>query len=295
MTKFDKALERARGEAPGSDVPFSVMVPEEAPPPETFDTPWSIVARPPSERVRPETPAGGRVAPVDDSPVLRLHRNLAEKVVGENGTPPAVTEQFRKVAGSLHQWQLDHAGKVVMIVSAVAHEGKTLTALNLALTFSGPYQRQVLLIDCDLRRPSLHEALQLPNAPGVAEYAESDASPVPRAVAPRLAFVPGGRTSDDPVGALTSRGVAALIEHGRANFDWIVIDTPPLVAVPDASLLNDLVDGVVLVLGAGRTSYDLATRAIAAVGRDRILGVVLNTVEARDMASVDYHERYSER
>ena len=295
MTKYDKALERAGGRIPGSDVPFSVKVPEEAPPPETFDAPWNIVARPPAERVRREPAAGGPAARADEPPVLRVHPNLAEKVVGETGTPPAITEQFRKVAGSLHQWQLDHAGKVVMVASAVAHEGKTLTALNLALTLSGPYQRQVLLIDCDLRRPSLHDALQMPNAPGVAEYAESAAPPVPRAVAPRLAFVPGGRTSDDPVGALTSRGVAALIEHGRANFDWVVIDTPPLVAVPDASLLNDLVDGVVLVLGAGKTRYDLATRAIAAVGRDRILGVVLNTVEARDMASVDYYERYSER
>ena len=114
MTKYDKALERAGGDARGSDVPFSVKVPEEAPPPETFDTPWNIVARPPAERVRREPVAGQPDARADEPPVLRVHPNLAEKVVGETGTPPAITEQFRKVAGSLHQWQLDHAGKVVM-------------------------------------------------------------------------------------------------------------------------------------------------------------------------------------
>jgi Mrp family chromosome partitioning ATPase len=114
-------------------------------------------------------------------------------------------------------------------------------------------------------------------------------------VSPLLSFVPAGRRADDPVGALTSSGVIALIEQGRADYDWVVLDTPPAAVVPDASLLNDQADGVVLVVAAGRTGFDLVTRAVATVGRDRILGVVLNGVDKRDLTAANYRDYYSQR
>jgi Mrp family chromosome partitioning ATPase len=153
----------------------------------------------------------------------------------------------------------------------------------------------VLLLDCDLRRPKMHEALGVSGRPGLAETAASGVPVSPIQVTTRLALVPAGRSTADPVGALTSAGVIALLEQNRAAFDWIVLDTPPAAVLPDAGLLNEQVDGAVLVIAAGRTDFDMVSRAVATIGRDRILGVVLNGVDARDMTAADHHEYYSQR
>jgi hypothetical protein len=170
MSRFDKALERARATSAAESGSFEVMLPEEAPPDDVFDAPWRVTENPPEAAKRlahvptPRLPGG-------HGTTLRLHADLAEKVVADAAAPRMVVEQFRKLAGSLHQWQLEHGAKVVMVMSAVSAEGKTLTALNLALTLSGSYRRRVLLLDCDLRRPMMHEALQVAAEPGIAETA----------------------------------------------------------------------------------------------------------------------------
>lgn len=299
MSRFDKALERAKATPPpGNPHAFDVMLPDEAPAADVFDAPWQVreTGAPAAPRTQPTSapPATRDTLPAAPA-ALHVHAELAEKVVAEAGVPAAVAEQYRKLAGSLHQWQLEHGGKVVMVVSAVSSEGKTLTALNLALTLSGSYQRRVLLVDCDLRRPMLHEALQVAGGPGIAEAATSGSPTEVIPVTTRLWLIPAGLASDDPVGALTSKGVIALLEQARSDYDWIVLDTPPAAVVPDASLLNELVDGAVLVVAAGTTSFDMVTRSVDVIGRDRILGVVLNGVDARDMTAADYHEYYSQR
>jgi capsular exopolysaccharide synthesis family protein len=293
MSRFDKALERARTTPAGGPAPFDVMLPEEAPAAEVFEAPWQVTDAAPTAPPAAATPRVRASGPVSRG--LRVHSDLAEKVVADGGVSGPVAEQYKKLAGSLHQWQLEHGGKVVMVVSAVSSEGKTLTTLNLALTLSASYHRRVLLVDCDLRRPMLHEALQLPGHPGLADTAASGQSVVPTPVTSHLAFVAAGPSSEDPVGALTSPGFIALLEQGRADYDWIVLDTPPAAVVPDASLLNEQVDGAVLVVAARSTSFDMITRAVAAIGRERILGVVLNGVDSRDMTATDYHEYYSQR
>jgi capsular exopolysaccharide synthesis family protein len=173
----------------------------------------------------------------------------------------------------------------------VASEGKTLTALNLALTLSASYQRRVLLIDCDLRRPSVHDVLQVPPQPGLSDIAARTPA-VPRAVSERLFIVTAGRSTDDPVSTLTSPAIAALVEQGRRDYDWVLLDTPPAAVLPDASLLSDQADGAVLVVAAGRTEYDMVTRAVASLGRDRILGVVLNGIDTRDLSVGKYQNYY---
>ena len=91
---------------------------------------------------------------------------MVEKVVATPDIRPAFVEQYRKLAGILHHAQLERNIKVVLVTSAVAGEGKSLTATNLALTFSESYHRTVLLVDADLRRPTLHETFQVPNVVG---------------------------------------------------------------------------------------------------------------------------------
>ena len=102
--------------------------------------------------------------------------------------------------------------------------------------------------------------------------------PVIRATS-NLSLLLAGRPDSDPMSGLTSGRMRRLITEAAAHFDWVIIDTPPLVLLPDANLLAAMVDAAILVVGAGKTPYKLITRAIEAVGRSRILGVVLNRVD----------------
>jgi Mrp family chromosome partitioning ATPase len=112
-------------------------------------------------------------------------------------------------------------------------------------------------------------------------------------VSPRLSVLPAGRPNLDPMGALSSQRMARLLDKAAANFDWVVVDTPPVVQLADSNILAAMVDVAVLVIEAGRTSYDLSDRAISALGRDRVLGIVLNGVEETDENDLSYSGYYS--
>lgn len=234
------------------------------------------VPPPPAPAVRPA--ARPVATPRAESLFERIDHSLAAKVVADNSIDPASREQYRRLAATLHHAQAANGSKVVMIASAVQQEGKTLTATNLALTFSESYQRRVLLIDADLRRPALHMVFSVDNSSGLSEglvAPEQTRLPV-RDVSPRLAILPAGKPSNDPMAGLTSDRMRRLIEEAREAFDWVIIDTPPVVLLPDANLLCAMVDATVLIVRAGSTSYDLVNRALATIGRERVIGVVLN-------------------
>jgi len=221
--------------------------------------------------------------------------SLATKTVVDDTMLPASREQYRRLAAALHQAQRANAIKVMMVASAVAGEGKTLTAANLALTLSESYRRSVLLVDGDLRRPSLHIVFQVEGAPGLAEgliSAEEQKLPLHR-LSPRLTVLPAGNPTSDPIGALTSDRMRRLIEEAREVFDWVIIDTPPVGLLTDAALLSSMADAVVLVVKAESTPYDMVNRAVEAIGRDRVMGVVLNrATELPHRTNYDYYKYY---
>ncbi len=196
---------------------------------------------------------------------------------------PASREQYRRLAATLHHHQTDNGLKVVMIASAMMGEGKTLTAANLALTLSESYQRSVLLIDADLRRPSLNKVFGINGAPGLAEglSALEEGKVTLHQVSPRLSVLPAGKPSSDPMAGLTSGRMRRVIDEARESFDWVILDTPPVGLLTDANLLAAMVDGTVLVVQAGSTPYDLVKRAVEAIGAARVLGVVLNRADTQ--------------
>ena len=168
-----------------------------------------------------------------------------------------------------------------MVASAVAGEGKTLTALNLAVTLSESYLRRVVLVDADLRCPRVHELLDSAPIHGLNEMLKA-AHPTPlilTTVSPRLSILPAGQADPDPMGQLTGARMTAVLDELARTFDWVVVDTSPVVLLPDANLLAGMVDGAVIVIRAGVTSYDLVDRAIQELGRKRILGLILNQVD----------------
>ena len=238
----------------------------------------------------------GSAADFEPAPgMLALSPVVREKlVVGEDSVPVAV-EQYRRLAATLHHAQAERNLRVIMTASALAGEGKTLTATNLALTLSESYKRRVLLIDADLRRPAIHQIFELSNASGLTDGLKSETPGQKMTViqvTPRLSVITAGRPDPDPLGGLSSQRMQELVREAAASFDWVIIDTPPVLLMPDANLVAGIVDAVVLVIAAGRTPHDSIQRTIAALGRDRIIGVVLNRVAGQEMTGSQYESYY---
>jgi capsular exopolysaccharide synthesis family protein len=225
----------------------------------------------------------------------RMDPALREKVVIDLNMEAASREQYRRLAATLYHHQAETGLRVLMIASASPSEGKSLTAVNLSLTLSESYRRSVLLIDADLRRPSLHRAFRVDGSPGLMEgmVAGDDWKMPLHYITPRLTLLTGGRPSSDPMFGLTSARMRRLIEDAREKFAWVIIDTPPVGILTDANLLAAMVDGAVLVVKAGDTSYDQVRRAIDALGPGRLVGVVLNRATERSTKyGYDYARYY---
>jgi protein-tyrosine kinase len=217
---------------------------------------------------------------------------LEGKLILSHATPVAV-EQYRRLAATLHELQAAHGTKTLMVTSTVPREGKTLTVSNLAMTLSESYGRRVLLIDADLRRPSVHDVFGLPNNSGLSEGLRSDSSELSLLqLSPRLSVLTGGRPDSNPMAGLTSERMRALLEESAAVFDWVLLDAPPVGIMPDANLLARLTQGVIFVVAAGSTPHDLVDRAIGEIGREAIVGVVLNRIDPSSIPETGYYDQY---
>ena len=221
--------------------------------------------------------------------------NAVDKLIVTPTVPHAAVEQYRKLAASLHHAQLERQIKVVMITSAAPGEGKTLTSTNLALTLSQSYRRNVLLIDGDLRRPSVHSVFDVPNVLGLSDGLKSEVEHKLSLIqiSEHLTVLPAGRPDSDPMSGLTSDRMRRLVAEAAARFDWVLIDTPPVGFLSDANLLAAMVDVTLFVVRAGKSPFRLIQRALDAVGRNRIIGVVLNAVkESDDVVGYGYYGYY---
>lgn len=225
-----------------------------------------------------------------DAPV-HADPDLAGKLIGTPGVPFGCVEQYRKLAATLHHVQAERGIKVLMVSSAVASEGKTLTSTNIALTLSESYGKRVLIIDADLRRPTLHQIFNLPNLTGLSDAlrSEKDRTLPLTQVATRLSALTAGRPESDPMGGLTSPRMRRIVQEAAAVFDWVIIDTPPAGLLPDAKLITQLAEAAILVIRAGRAPVQLVMQAIESLGRDRIVGVVLNGVDQKASAAAPYY------
>jgi protein-tyrosine kinase len=198
-----------------------------------------------------------------------------------------LVEQYRRLAAVLHQAQIHSNVRSVMIASAVASEGKTLTATNIALTLTQSFHRRVLLIDADFRQPSVHEVFQLSNRTGLRDVLlQPDGGKLPvQRISSMLWVLTAGRPNSDPMSALVSDAMKQLLADAADQFDWVIIDTPPVALMPDANLLAEMIDSALVVVSAGTTPYPLVKRAVDAVGEGRILGVVLNRADDSEGAA----------
>jgi succinoglycan biosynthesis transport protein ExoP len=204
-------------------------------------------------------------------------------------------ESFRALRTSLVGLAAHDGPKVLAVTSAQPLEGKTTTAVNIAMALAIGGSR-VLLIDADMRRPNVHKALRIANDRGLSTLLAGQSrmrEVVQRTHDPNLLVIPAGRTPANPSELLASERMRALVEGLESGpFEWVIIDTPPVLAVTDAVIVAPMVSGVTFVIGADMTRWRLAQRAVEMVqsASPRAMAAVLNKVDfARNRY---YYSRY---
>jgi capsular exopolysaccharide synthesis family protein len=243
-----------------------------------------------------ERPADRRVPGAARRPARRdgFDADAIERLVVSRTAGPLLIEQFRSLAATLHQAGREKPLKSLIVTSASPGDGKSHVATNLALTLSGSYRRRVLLIDADLRRPSLHLLFRIPNARGLSEAlkARTDEKAAAVQISDTLTLLPAGRPEPDPLGGLSSDFMKRIVEDAVSRFDWVIVDAPPVGVLADGRLVSEIVDAAILVVRAGVTRFPDVDAAAETLGHERILGVVLNAVDPAEIRARDYYGHY---
>jgi protein-tyrosine kinase len=204
-----------------------------------------------------------------------------------------ISEAYRSLRTNIQFSAIDHQMKVLMVASAKSGEGKTTTITNLAVTYAQE-GKKVLLIDGDLRKPSLHQVFQQSNRTGLtsALINNQHISEVIRDTnVDNLSLITSGPIPPNPSEILGSHRMQQLLDEMKEQFGVILFDTPPVLAVTDGLIISSYCDGVLLVVHAGKVKRDLVKKAKASLEhvQARILGVVLNNNERSNVESKYYY------
>ena len=197
-------------------------------------------------------------------------------------------EEFRSLRTRLNHIQGQQNIHTIVVTSASPAEGKTFTAANLAMAQAQLAENAVLLADFDLRRPVVHNLFQAERSPGLSDYL-LDGVPLETAIKrignTNLYFLPAGSPVKNPLELLNLRQVKNLIQSLPRIFNWVIIDTPPLLFSADANLLSTVTDGVLMVVRIGATTYDNVIRAMQSLCENNVLGIVANGARASELYS----------
>src|SRR5437870_1587621 len=196
-------------------------------------------------------------------------------------------EKFRFLAVRLRQLQQDRAVKKLLVTSTIAEEGKSMISANLALSLARNKRERIVLVEGNLRRPTLYESFGLRNLPGVSEWLKSGSSEITNVYhidEAGLWFLPAGSPPENPMELMQSGRLAELMEQLTVWFDWIVIDSPP-VPLADTSVWSRLADGILLVAREGTTKKRELQRGLEMLDHSKVLGLVLNSSESIDQGN----------
>jgi protein-tyrosine kinase len=255
---------------------------------------------PPAEEVKPD---------YDRRPYMEMPRevrlpSMDEKLVAYREPGSIAAEQFRKLRTQLLGMRLPLPPKTIMVTSATDTEGKTLVSTNLATVLAHDLSSYALLVDADLRNPSLSRWFALQTGRGLSDYLTAEASIQELLVktnVDKLTILPSGSFQANPVELIGSKKMESLVREMRERYSdrYIIFDSSPLLATTEPSVLTRLVDGIILVIRAGVTPRETVQQALATVEKEKVLGIVLNDLEfesgglaSRYFGSSDYYYRY---
>ena len=191
-------------------------------------------------------------------------------------------EAYRSLRSNIEYSSFDDEYRVIVVTSSVPGEGKSTTAGNLAIALAQS-GNSVLLVDCDMRKPSIHKKFKISNAAGTAELLlrKKLFEEVANKYNENLTIITAGKIPPNPSEMLASRAMTAFIKEMKNEFKYIILDTPPLQAVTDAQVLSTKADGVLLVVRAGSTKKELVSNSVDLINKvhGKVIGTVLNGVE----------------
>lgn len=246
-------------------VPLDPVVPIEAP--VALNAPLS-----------PEVPAT-LDAPVTPAPARAPGFRLNPLLVAGLAPKSLAAEQYRQLRTRLSLAEGANAIRTVLVTSPQKGEGKSITSANLALTMAQELQRRVIIVEADLRKPSLQQMFGLPPGPGLSDYltGAADLQQVMRTLPDHhLTVIPAGTTPGNPAELLGSTAMRRLLDQLRTSFDRVILDTPPVLPLADVAILAPMVDGTLMVVRAGYTPKPAIENALRAFDSSRLIGVVLN-------------------
>jgi exopolysaccharide/PEP-CTERM locus tyrosine autokinase len=213
-------------------------------------------------------------------------------------------EQFRKLRAHVLKLNMSDSPKTIMVTSATDGEGKTFVAANLAAGIAHDLHFHALLVDCDLRNPSLSQWFGVQNGHGLSDYLVGRgqlSELLMRTEMQKLSILTGGSAQEKPAELIGSRKMEALVHELRSRYNdrYIIFDATPLLATTEPELLARLVDGILIVVRANVTPRETVKQAIALLDPEKILGFVLNNVEfkssglsSRYFGSNGYYAKY---
>lgn len=251
----------------------------------------------PPVRTRPAASAEAKyshaqelVDPFDQFQSLQVSLTPQSRLVSltDSGTPAA--EAFRLLGVRLRHLRRDRPLKKVLITSTIPQEGKSTVAANLACTLALRTQQRTLVLEGDLRRPSLSRIFGLGRNPGICEWLEEDRSlttSIYRLEEPNIWILPAGSSPSNALQLLQSGKLSTLLDQLNALFDWIIIDSPPVLPLADTSVWMRLTDGILLTTRQGTTEKQHLQRALEAVESKKLIGALVNS--SKHAASSDYY------
>jgi capsular exopolysaccharide synthesis family protein len=231
--------------------------------------------------------------PFDQLPSLQVALPAQSRLVSLVNRESMAAEKFRFLGVRLRQIRQNRPLKKVLITSSIPQEGKSMVAANLACTLARRAQQKILLLEGDLRRPSLADMFGLGRLPGLCDWLQADPSPmrsIYRLEGPGLWFLPAGSSPKNALELMQSSRLATLMEQLTGWFDWIVIDSPPILPLGDTSIWMRQADGVLMVTRQGATKKKELQRGLEAIEQSKLIGALLNS--SREAASSDYYARY---
>jgi capsular exopolysaccharide synthesis family protein len=235
-------------------------------------------------------------ADLERCPCLSVSIPTESRLVSVEKEESLGAEKFRFLAVRLRQLRqsrpLDRPLKKILVTSTIPQEGKSTVAANLACTLARRKPQRTLLLEGDLRRPTVAARFGLGRIPGLSEWfqTEGTAMNIYRLESLGLWVMPAGNAPENPLELMQSGKLPLLMEQLTAWFDWIVIDSPPVLPLGDTSLWARLADGILLVTRPGVTEKHQLQRGLEALEKSKLLGALVN--DSTNAAHSDYYQRY---
>ena len=239
-------------------------------------------------------PAAGFLEQIQEVPFAPAPEAL---LIDHSRPQEAPSEEFRSLRTRLNHLQTLQPIHTVVVTSPSPAEGKSFAATNLAISESHLAGNRTLLVDFDFRRPVLHNLFQIERAPGATDYLLGNtplANCVRKIAGTNLYVMPAGSSVKNPLELLSLREVKALFEELPKWFNWVILDSPPLLFSADANLLGTLTDGTILVVRIGATTIDMVHRAMQSLCENNVLGIIVNGARAGELYSkyTYYYSKY---